>query len=365
MAVHLRGRSVLLALVAIAILAQGGQAQAAGSFAPAGTFPLGERPSDVVAGRFDAGPTTDLVIALPDSSRVALLPGNGDGTFGLPAPSPAITPRSLRAVRIVGGRRLDLVTADGVGNSVSVLRGTGGAFVRSTIPVGDFVSDAAVGDLNGDGRRDIVYTAGDRVGVLRNRGGGRFRRPITFSSGGQAGGIEAVKLGRDDRTDVVVTHGFPGTLSVLRGRPGGRLGPPRTYDLSGGAQQIAVSDFDADGLSDLAVSRYGDSGVTILKGIESRRPTFTETFPTNGGSLGLSLADFNLDGRLDIAVTAAFANTVDVLIARRDGRFRPAAHYPTGDFPQGVAAGRFDRGRSPDLAVVNFTGSSYQVLLNR
>src|SRR5690349_17748623 len=144
MGVPLKRALCVPALVALALLASASRADAAGSFVPAGTFPLGERPSDIVSGRSGAGPTTDRVIALPDSSRVALLPGNGDGTFGLPQPSPAVTPRSVRAARLDRDRKLDLVTADGVGNSVSIFRGTGGGFTKTTIPLGSFVTDVAL-----------------------------------------------------------------------------------------------------------------------------------------------------------------------------------------------------------------------------
>ena len=89
-------------------------------------------------------------------------------------------PSSVAAADFDGDGAVDLVTANSLSNTVSVLRNLGnGTFAaQATYPVGSYPRSVAAADFDGDGAVDLVtanYTS-DTVSVLRNLGNGRSRR---------------------------------------------------------------------------------------------------------------------------------------------------------------------------------------------
>ncbi len=83
---------------------------------------------------------------------------------------------------------LDLVTANYLDNTVSVLLGKGdGTFApQVTYAVGSIPRNVAVGDFNGDGKLDLaVANQGDNtVSVLLGNGDGTFAPQVTYAVGG-------------------------------------------------------------------------------------------------------------------------------------------------------------------------------------
>jgi len=173
----------------------------------------------------------DLVIAdlctssfCPDSSDgvVAVLLGNGDGTFKSPVTYDSLGRPLVPAVADVNGDgKPDILVANGQGGrGLAVLLGNGdGTFQAAvTYNVGKkFASSLAIADFNNDGKPDVAVsdcgsgqftceTIGS-VSVLLGKGDGTFKRPAIFNSGGQTSvGVAVGDFNRDGWVDIAVAN---------------------------------------------------------------------------------------------------------------------------------------------------------------
>ncbi len=153
-----------------------------GSFQPRQRFATGDSPSSVTLGDVNGDRLPDLAVANRRSGDVSVLIGNGDGSFQSQQRFPAgDQPRSVALADLNGDSVLDLAFANSgsyVGSGdVAVLLGNGdGSFqVPQLFAAGGFssLSSVVLGDVNGDGVLDIAVANGSSNDVsvlIGNRG---------------------------------------------------------------------------------------------------------------------------------------------------------------------------------------------------
>jgi hypothetical protein len=286
----------------------------------------------------DGLPDVALNTAGPAGPAVEVLLGQGDGSF---RPNHLIlpvgqTPLSVAAGDFDGNGALDLVTANSNG-TVSVLLSNGdGTFrPRTDLTVGAAPRAVAVGDFNGDGRLDVAVAQqlSNTVSVLLGHGDGTFARPLVFAASGQdvtfaPSSIAVGDVNGDGRSDLVINliGGEDSTVSqlgVLLGNGDGTFRAPilQSPDTSGGDGDVALGDFNNDGRLDAAVGGQAalPDGLTVLTG--NGDGTFGVPFQSplrfsTGGTdpFGVAAADLNGDGLLDLVAANSSSSTVGVLL---------------------------------------------------
>ena len=90
----------------------------------------------------------------------------------------------------------------------------------------------AAGDFNGDGRPDLAVTAGLAVDVLLNTGSGTLAAPQAYATGGVAVAVTVGDVNGDGRLDIV-TANYEHSVSVLGGNGDGTFGAAQTYAIGG------------------------------------------------------------------------------------------------------------------------------------
>lgn len=229
--------------------------------------------------------------------------------------------------------KLDLVTVNSTDNDVSVALGDGrGGFSRvprSPFGVGPSPYPIAVGDVNGDAQLDIVATA-TATGPLRQQQL-PMSRALTLLLGDGKGGFQSTRLplrtgepwfaaisdvNGDRKPDIVATHHDMSQLTVLLGdgRGGFVEATASPFDFGGTALHVIVADVNRDQKMDVVAA--GGNSVRIMFG--DGRGGFTIGSAIRGvkGAWRLDLADVNQDGKMDIVTSNLESDSVSVFLAR-------------------------------------------------
>ncbi|UFW53238.1 MULTISPECIES: FG-GAP repeat domain-containing protein [Bradyrhizobium] len=243
------------------------------------------------------------------------------------------SPQSVAIGDVNGDGRPDLVSANRGSNTVSVLLGNGdGTFQAQTAyAAGNAPNAVAIGDVNGDGRLDIVEGGlnGGTV-VLIGNGDGTFRSPISYASPGASTSIVLADLNGDGRSDVVELNQFYGVTLMLNNGDGS-FGAPRTilnqYQGDAGVLSLAVGDLNGDGRPDLAAGQWSYT-VSIVLGNGDGTFQAQHDYTTPYVNPYVTIGDVNGDGRPDVGGGNM------LFLGNGDGTFTVATHLVDG--PGGI-----------------------------
>jgi Big-like domain-containing protein/VCBS repeat protein len=282
----------------------------------------------------------DLVVGTSDGvgePNVHVLLNKGDGTFqpAVGYSSVGFNVFSVAVADVNGDGKLDLVAlnecSDGFCNysSVAVLLGNGDGTFLSAVTYNlasefAYAKSLVAADINQDGRPDLlvadsVLNGGNGVVVvLLNKGDGTFPSQVTYQSGGIfALSVILGDVNGDGKLDAVVTNTAnqqsTGSIGVLLGNGDGTFGAPAVYSAGLPCPaSVAIGDFNGDGTQDLVVSSApvqcaetltpnGLAGVLLNKG----NGTFQSAITYSSGGRNansVAVADVNQDGKPDLVI---------------------------------------------------------------
>jgi hypothetical protein len=224
---------------------------------------------------------------------------------------------------------------------------------------GSCAVSTAIGDLDGDGKPDVVTVNGDQtISVFIGKADGTLRARRDYLASGAPVGAAVADLNGDGHADVAVadTGGF---ATVFLNTGDGTLGPKRDYSAGAGSASIAAGDVDGDGSTDLVTA--GSGGVSVLHNNGNGSFGASENYPSGGASV--ALGDLNGDGKLDVVTgDGGQPAGVSVLLNTGDGSFQTARPY-AADGAMSVALGDLNGDGKVDVATAN-GGPGVSVLLN-
>lgn len=293
-------------------------------------------------------------------NAVSVLIGSGDWRFesDIPTFGAGGCGSSVAIGDLNGDGRLDVVSAGAYQggpswseSSVSVLIADGrGGFAGSGVYVGEVVVDrVALGDLNGDQRPDLIVTVSTAVRVWLNNGSGGFGPEVCPDGCDETAviprDVAIGDLNRDGRGELVVL-GDSG-IEVLLGSGDGRFAHAGIHEPATSFRKFLLEDFDRDGDPDLALAKSGAVSVMLGDGTGSFSPQ-TE-YAVGHDSYWIAAGDLNGDGRLDLVSVGS--GSVATLLGRGDGSFTFVETVPVEGAHGQPAIGDLDEDGLPDVAL--------------
>ena len=278
-------------------------------------------------------------------------------------------------------------TSSNPGNTVSVLRNTSTLGTISYATKVDFATGSvpvslAIGDIDGDGKLDLVVSNynDSSVSVLRNTGSSgsiNFATKVDFATGSSPYSVAIGDLNGDGKPDLAVANNSSSnTVSLLRNTgSSGTISFATKVNFTTGTnpQSVSIGDIDGDGKYDLVIANNSSNTVSVLRNIGSIGTISFATkidFTTGTKPRSVAIGDMNGDGKLDLVISnydIGFGNTVSVLLSTSTSgsvNFATKADFTTGSGPYTVAIGDIDGDGKPDLATSNQNSNNISVLRN-
>lgn len=313
---------------------------------------LDPNPSFMTMARVDGDNRSDLLIVDYDGGTVTIRSGLASGTFGAPltisVPSP---PNTVACGDLNGDGRTDLVVLSADVQMRSYLQQPDGSFVFTqarSVPTP--AGAAALADMDGDGKLDLLALGSSAVQLDLGLGDGSFADPI----GGMGGGATRIFVG-DFNHDGIKDFVFGGgsaiqPCSFRLGLGGGAIGPLRILDSGQSERLLAVGDWNGDGNDDVLLGT--NNSMTVFYG--GAEPLFSVRGAVPGPSsetMGAAV-DADGDGHLDAVFASDQMPGVAVAVGNGDGTFGtdPGTSYPLPYAPVQVEVADLDGDLQLDAA---------------
>ncbi|MBC7910849.1 MAG: VCBS repeat-containing protein [Pyrinomonadaceae bacterium] len=214
--------------------------------------------------------------------------------------------------------------------TISLGDGLGGFTSQAVYLVGSGFFKIVSGDINGDGKLDLMLASGtSSFPILLNNGSGGFGFPINLSLPTSYEDLRIIDFNGDGKGDLLSGYRISNTplFQIRIGDGAGNFTAPFNYFIDN-TRGFVAGDFNGDGKKDVAVIFNDPATRTLRLYLNDGSGVLVAGTPINLGTDTLLVAarDFNGDGKDDLIARTPPTNAVTMLLNNGSGGFTRSDH---------------------------------------
>lgn len=315
----------------------------------------------------------DIVVGHSSAAQVAVLLGNGTGQFAEPVLHDVSQRQSQLLFGDLDGNGKQDILAVAFGASTSLLGDGAGGFTRQDDPLR--TTGGVLGHFDGDGQLDLVAEGNREFNFYAGNGDGTFADPVPSQSLFDQELLAGGDFNGDQKLDLVIAGrnvNFAGEAVILPGNGDGTFGAAESV-YSGatgfGAGALSVRDLNDDGVPDLAIGRGAttESVALVLSDGQGGFTTTDVSTPARDAE-SLTFGDVNGDGLPDLVSADTDRDQLIVQLgvggglvaSTQESSFGTSQEFPNSNFVQFQAElANLTDDQAEDLVVTVGTRSLY------
>ena len=267
-----------------------------------------------------------------------------------------LNPAGIACGDLNGDGKLDVVVATTTGSNIHVMLGNGDGTLQSQVayPADSNPTDVVIADFDGDGKADVAATNGfgSNVSVFIGNGDGTLKTRVNYPVGAQQSNLSVSDFNNDGKIDLAV---LGPTLSILLGNGNGTFQPAINRTIANAAFSVLPGDLNGDSKPDLVLLGFTGS-VLVLKGRGDGTFDDPVSYPAPNEVVKATLADLNADGKLDVAVASRLPDKLTILLGRGDGTFQNGTTTSMTSGAADLISYDFDGNGKLDLVIAGEAG---------
>jgi hypothetical protein len=207
------------------------------------------------------------------------------------------------------GSTLVVGSGPGVQGDVRLLNATTGAVRGALVPFVNYTGGVSVasGDITGDGIAEVIVLAnapvGGHVKVFDGANGQEIRSFFAYAGTRFNASVAFGDVDGDGRGDIItVSHGNNANVRAFSGVNNGLVANFAAFAGFNGQVSLAAGDFNGDGTDDVIVGASLNGHVKVFSGAVELRSFIA--FQGYSGTTSVASGDFNGDGRADLVIAS-------------------------------------------------------------
>jgi len=216
-------------------------------------------------------------------------------------------------------------------------------------------NDVLVNDFNLDEQDDLAIAEGtSTVKTFLGQGEGLFGQGSVATVGDAPIVLFSADLNRDEIPDLITGHGLSNDFSISFGDGDGFFSDPIFYQTEGNPWDFELKDVTGDENLDLVVAINDEEWeIAIYQGNGIGNFELFSTIPLNHQPLGITIADFNGDGANDLVTTLDKINIENIIVFQGNGLglFTSVTTLSTMGIPGQIFNHDINKDGLPDLVV--------------
>lgn len=298
-------------------------------------------------------------------------------------------PNGLEVADIDGDGKGDIgVSIGSTTGEISIFRNTstvGSISLASKVDIAtaSLCSDFVFADIDGDGKFDAVAAnsaSTNNIQIFRNlssSGTISFASPNNFTRTSHfAGSVMVGDLDGDGKPDVVNTNRYTTSISISQNTStSGSISMASYFDLTTGATPITgvIEDVDGDGKRDIVIPCYSGNSIYFFRNIHSSGSLSSSSFSsssistTSGNPLNVQMADIDGDGKRDLICTRQSGG--NILVYRNTSTsgtisFASPVTLTSGTTTQISSVADINGDGKPEVIAANIGSNNFKVFQN-